>query len=222
VVTLVDAEGENASVAYDGANNAMMPADIDAAEEAFADAKVCLIHGRLPKDAVAKAIMAAKLHNLKVILDPAGAICPASVEGEHTLPAEYFSADVLIPNLYEAALITEHSTGNIRDAKLIGSDLIARGIGAVVITMGKRGCMLVDRNGADHIAAYAIDLVDPTGTGDAFAGALAASCGAGDELRTAVKFASAAGALACTKFGAVESMPAKAEIIELLQKQEGE
>jgi sugar/nucleoside kinase (ribokinase family) len=40
----------------------------------------------------------------------------------------------------------------------------------------------------------------------------------GDDIRKAVKFASAAGALACTKFGAIEALPAKAEIIELLQK----
>jgi sugar/nucleoside kinase (ribokinase family) len=79
--------------------------------------------------------------------------------------------------------------------------------------------MVVDRNSADHIPAPAIDLVDSTGTGDAFAGALAASCAVGDDLRSAVRFASAAGALACTKFGSVEALPQKAEIIELLQQQ---
>ncbi len=222
IVTLVDASGENTSVSYDGANHSLLPADIEAAEEVFADAQVCLIHGRLPKDAVARAIGVAKLHGLKVILDPAGSVGPETENMGQTLPAEYFSADIMIPNLYEAGLITEHSTANIRTAKLVGSDLIARGVGSAVITMGKRGCMVVDRNGADHIEAFAIDLVDSTGTGDAFAGALAAACAVGDELRAAVKFASAAGALACTKFGSVEAMPTKAEIIELLQKQEGE
>ena len=48
---------------------------------------------------------------------------------------------------------------------------------------------------------------------------LAASCAVGDDLRTAVKFASAAGALACTKFGSVEALPHKADIIQLLQQQ---
>ncbi len=86
--------------------------------------------------------------------------------------------------------------------------------------MGKRGCLVVDRSGADHIPAFDIELVDHTGRGDAFAGALAAFCAVKDNLREAVKFASAAGALACTKFGALEAMPAKAEIIELLQKHE--
>ena len=57
-----------------------------------------------------------------------------------------------------------------------------------------------------------------TGSLDAFAGALAASCAVGDDIRRAVKFASAAWALACTKFGSIETMPKKAEIIQLLQR----
>ncbi len=226
MITLVNTAGENACIRYEGANSALVGTDIESAENVFAGAKVCLIHAQLPREAVSKAIATAKLYGAKVILDPAGAI--ELTEGEPGkacaggLPPEYFSADVLIPNLYEAGLISEHSSANIRTAKLVGSDLVARGAGAAVITMGRRGCMVVDRDSADHIPAYDIELVDHTGTGDAFAGALAASLAVGDDLRKAVKFASAAGALACTKFGSVDSMPTKEEIIELMQKQEPE
>jgi ribokinase len=142
-----------------------------------------------------------------------------SPEETGTLPIEYFSADIVIPNLYEAADITNHSDANIRTAKLLGSDLVARGVNSAVITMGRRGSMVVDRKSADHIPTFEVELVDKTGSGDAFAGALAAYCAVKDDVREAVKFASAAGALACTKFGSIEAMPTKAEIIELLQKQ---
>jgi ribokinase len=219
MLTLVNTAGENACIRYEGANIALVPADIESAENVFAGAKVCLIHAQLPREAVGKTIATAKLYGVKVILDPAGAI---ELSGAQGLPPEYFSADILIPNLYEAGLISEHSSANIRTAKLVGSDLVARGAAAAVITMGRRGCMVVDRDSADHIPAYNIELVDHTGTGDAFAGALAASLAVGDDLRKAVKFASAAGALACTKFGSVDAMPTKEEIIELMQKQEPE
>ena len=226
ILTLVNTAGENTCIRYEGANSALLWTDIESAESAFADAKACLIHAQLPREAVGKAIATAKLYGVKVILDPAGAIEFASGEpgraGAQGLPPEYFSADIMIPNLYEAGLISEHSSANIRTAKLVGSDLIARGAAAAVITMGKRGCMVVDRDSADHIPAYDIELVDHTGTGDAFAGALAASLAVGDDLRKAVKFASAAGALACTKFGSFDAMPTKEEIIELIQKQEPE
>ena len=219
VVTLVNTEGENASCTYSGANSALCPRDIDNAEQIISDADVCLIHGRLPQDTIVTAIRSAEVHGKKVILNPARPIEQAGRQSS-ALPIEYFSANILIPNLYEAADITDHSAANIRTAKLIGSDLVARGADSAVITMGRRGCMVVDRNGADHIPAFEVELVDQTGRGDAFAGALAAYCAVKDDVREAVKFASAAGALACTKFGSIEAMPTKAEIIELLQKED--
>lgn len=219
VVTLVNAEGENAGCVYSGANCALLPQDIDAAESIFSEADVCLIHGELPQDAVIAAIRLAKLHAKKVILNPARPMAQSAQE-DNSLPIEYFSADVLIPNLFEAADIMDQPPASVRTAKLLGSDLVARGVQSAVITMGRRGCMVVDRNGADHIPAFEVELVDQTGRGDAFAGALAAYCAVKDDIREAVKFASAAGALACTRFGSIEAMPSKADIIELLQKED--
>jgi len=218
VVTHVNAEGENACCHYPGANCALQAADIEAAEELMAEADVCLIHGGLPQDAICKALSCCALHRTKVILNP---VRPIEQEGSQSdLPDEYYAADILIPNLYEAADITAQSAATFRTAKLVGSDLVTRGAGSVVITMGKRGCMVVDRSGADHIPAFEIDLVDHTGTGDAFAGALAAYCAVKDDIREGVKFASAAGALICTKFGAIEALPTKAEIIQMLQRED--
>jgi len=219
IVTLVNAEGENAICIYSGANNALTPKDIEAAEQIISEADICLIHGRLPHNAIVTAIKLAKVHGKKVVLNPAKPIEPGGAESS-TLPIEYFSADILIPNLYEAAHIAEQVLVNIRTAKLIGSDLIARGVDSAIITMGKRGCMVVDRNTADHIPAFEIELVDHNARGDAFAGALAAYCAVKHNVREAAKFASAAGALACTKFGSMEALPAKADIIQLLQQQD--
>ncbi len=220
-VTLVNAGGENATVTYSGANSALVTKDLETAEQIITEADVCLIHGRLPQEAITSALRLAKVGQTKVILNPASPIEKAN-DQDSPLPSEYFTADILIPNLYEAVNITQTMPAIIRReaAKLIATDLIARGAGAAVITMGKRGCLVVDREGSDYTPAFEIELVDKTCTGDAFAGALAASCAAGDDLRKAVKFASAAGALACTKFGAIESLPTKAEIIELLQKED--
>ncbi len=219
VVTLVDAGGENACCRYTGANSALSSQDIEAAEQVISEADMCLIHGQLPQDAIVSAIRLAKVQGTKVILNPAR---PIEQHGQQSsdLPVEYFSADVLIPNLYEAGQITEQSAVNIHTAKLMGSDLVARGVEHAIITMGKRGCMVVDRSGADHIGTFEVELVDQAARGDAFAGALAAYCAVKDDVREGAKFASAAGALACTKFGSIESLPSKAEIIELLQTQD--
>jgi len=225
IITLVDAEGENAVCTDSGANNALLSQDMEVAEEIIAEADVCLIHGRLPQGAIVTAIRCAELGRTKIILNPARPIESRSEAIPHpdNLPIEYFSANILVANLYEAANIAEHavtmkSRGEM--AKLIGSDLVARGVESAVVTMGKRGAMVVDRNGADRISAFEIELVDQTGRGDAFAGALAAYCAVKDDVREGVKFACAAGALACTKFGSLEAMPKKEEIIQLLQSQD--
>ncbi len=220
-VTMVNAKGENAGCHYPGANCALQPMDINSAEQIIAEANVCLIHGCLPQDAIISALRCAEMYGVKVILNPARPMEQHSRENCEP-PIEYFTADILIPNLYEAADITEQSAASIRTAKMIGSELVARGAKYAVITMGRRGCMVVDRNGADQIPAFEVEMVDQTGRGDAFAGALAAYCAVENDIKGAVEFASAAGALACTKFGSLESMPTKADIIQLLQQQDTE
>ena len=221
VVTLVNSEGENTSLIYPGANSALQSREIENAEQIIAQADVCLINGRLPHQAVSKAISLAKLHRTKLILNPARPMDQFATE-DNDLPDDYFSADILLANLYEAADITDQNNADIRAEKLIASDLVSRGAGAAVVTMGKRGCLVVDRNSADQIPAFEVDLVDQTCRGDAFAGALAAYCAAADDIRGAANFACAAAALTCTKFGSIEALPTRAEIIELLQKEGSE
>ena len=109
--------------------------------------------------------------------------------------------------------------GIVHKLKLVGSELMAKGIECVVINMGPRGSLVVDREGSRRIEGFELELVDRTVCDDAFAGALAASAAVGDDSERAVKFACAASALARTRFGSQEALPSKEEIIELLQSQ---
>jgi ribokinase len=111
IVTMVNSGGENAACKYPGANLALGPKDIEAAEQIIAEADVCLIHASLPQDAVVAAIRCAKLQGTKVILNPARPISHLETT-ETDLASEYFNADILILNLYEAADITDTSAGN--------------------------------------------------------------------------------------------------------------
>jgi len=219
-VTLVNADGENATTHYYGANAALTTEEIDIAADAIAHADICLIHGKLPTDAVVAAIRQAKLHGTKVIVNPARPIDRSEFE-DTPLPADFYNADILIPNLTEAAELTENALQARWDrAKIIGSELVSRGAKTVIITMGKRGSLVVDRQGADHIPAFEIELVDQSARGDAFAGALAAFCATDRDIRKAVKFANAAAALTCTKFGTLDALPTKADIIQMLQTED--
>lgn len=221
IVTMVNAMGENSSCISAGANRALRADEVAcaSAEQLIGSADVCLIHGDLPREVVTTAINTANLCKTKVILETKLTIKDGDRAYKSDWPVEYYSANVLIPDFGKSAGAAKLGAGTVHKLKLIGSELVVGGIECVVINMGHRGTFVVDRQGTSHIGGFELDIVDQDGSADAFAGALAAACGAGDEPKAAVRFAAAAAALACTRFGSLDALPSKEDIIELLQNE---
>ncbi len=221
IMTMVDALGENSSCISAGANRALGGDEIAcaSAESLIGAADVCLICGDLPEDTVVTAIRTAELHRTKIILETPPQDHRITKAADLAWPMEYYAVDVLIPNFYKLLKGAELGAGSAGELKLIASELVARGIGCVLIKMPPREVFIVDRNDTTHVPWFDLDIVDHTASADAFAGALAAACAVGDEPRDAVKFACAAGALAMSKFGTQDSLPKKEKIIQLLQQQ---
>ena len=94
-----------------------------------------------------------------------------------------------------------------RDASLANTK-----IPAVVLTLGERGALLLTAEISEVIPALPVDVVDTTGAGDAFCGALATALASGESLREAVRFANVAGAAAVTTLGATPSMPTREQL----------
>ena len=84
-------------------------------------------------------------------------------------------------------------------------------VGAVIITLGSAGAVLVDASGVTHSLGHEVAVLDTVGAGDAFAGAVAAAVGRGVELREAVHIGNAAGAMAVGRKGAYDACPTLAE-----------
>lgn len=91
----------------------------------------------------------------------------------------------------------------------------------VVITVGERGLVWKNGEGSGRLDAYKIKAVDTTGAGDVFHGALAACLAEKMEWLECLAYASAAGALCCTKIGARLGIPTKEEVEEFLAGQGG-
>ncbi len=87
---------------------------------------------------------------------------------------------------------------------------------AVVVTLGERGLIWQRGQESGSLAAFAVDVVDTTGAGDTFHGALAAGLAAGLAWLPLLRYAGAAGALCCTKHGARLGIPNAAEVAALL------
>ena len=87
---------------------------------------------------------------------------------------------------------------------------------AVVVTLGEHGLIWQREGETGALPAFAVDVVDTTGAGDTFHGALAAGAARGMAWPDLLRFASAAGALCCTKHGARLGIPTAAEVAALL------
>jgi ribokinase len=218
VVTIVNSLGENMSCISPGANRALGTDELAcaAAEQLIGSADLCLIHADLPYEAVATVIRLSSIYKTKIILETKLAVNDLNGIGNIDLPKEFYSVNILIPDLGDRYAVADVGAGDVHKLKRIGSELVARGMESVVMKMGMRGSFISDGEGTAHIPGFEVEMLDHTGCSDAFAGALAAACGSGDRLEKAVRFASAAGALACSKFGAQDSLPSKEQILTFL------
>ncbi|HEY4198404.1 MAG TPA: PfkB family carbohydrate kinase, partial [Mucilaginibacter sp.] len=90
--------------------------------------------------------------------------------------------------------------------------LKSRGVGIVIITMGKQGALIVTNEYEQMIPSLVVDAVDTTGAGDVFNGALSVAIAEGKELTEAVRFACNAAAISVTRLGAQSSAPVRKEV----------
>lgn len=88
----------------------------------------------------------------------------------------------------------------------------------VVVTQGGAGALIVGEDGVRHLSGIPVDVVDSTGAGDAFNAALGVALVEGNPLAEAVRFATVAGALTCTKLGVIPALPYRKEIEALMQR----
>lgn len=201
----VDADGRNMIAVAPGSNRLISADDIRQIAPLFEDVRVVLVQLEVPIPAVTQALTLARQHRVTTILNPA----PAQPLPDAVLRL----VDVLTPNETEVARLTGQ-TQPVEAARA----LISRGVGTVVVTVGREGMLVVSADRAERSPAYPVQAVDTTAAGDAFNGALACALSEGIALERACRFAAAAGALAATKRGAQSSLPLRAEIDALMAR----
>ncbi|HEV2744546.1 MAG TPA: PfkB family carbohydrate kinase, partial [Rubrobacter sp.] len=115
--------------------------------------------------------------------------------------------DPLVVNANEAAFLLGDNVEGVEAALAAASNLLARGPKSAVVTVGADGAVFAEEGDAGHAPAQEVEVVDTTGAGDAFVGALALRLARGDSLRQAVGYAVKAGAAAVTREGAQGALP---------------
>jgi ribokinase len=209
-VVVHDTRGENAIVVDPGSGLQLTVADVERAVERIAGAAVFVTQLEVPLPVVARALALARYGETITMLNAAPAL---------PLPADLYPlCDYIIVNEAEAGALAGFPAATVDDAGRAAEALRARGAAAVIVTLGARGALVRTGFTSTHVPAVAAGpVVETTGAGDAFAGALAVALAEGMDAVRATRFACAAAGISVTRPGTAASMPARAEV-EALQR----
>jgi len=208
-VIMVEESGENAIVVALGANDAL-PADFvsDALGAIAEPGDTVLVGGfEIPDAAIAATIRHARSAGLRLLVSPA----PARALPSGILDEMFAARAILTPNEGEARALAGNMS--VEEAAL---ELARRSEAPALVTLGQRGALLALNGSLESFAAPRVDVVDTTGAGDVFTGALAAELARGAELRAAVRYALAAASLSVTVAGARGGSPTRERVARLM------
>jgi ribokinase len=193
----VEPNGQNRILVVKGANDAVKPADVDAAAETLKLADCIVLQFEIPLETVYYAVEFARKNGIRCIVNPA----PAQPVDLNSLSG----LDYFIPNESEAQTITGMPVANADDARRCAEKLLAANIRRVIITLGAQGALLASHDFNEHVHPFPVTSVDSTGAGDAFIGSFAVFLGEGLEEKEAVRRANLYAALSTTGVGTQKS-----------------
>lgn len=217
-VILVGDNAENLIGVAPGANHALTAADIDQHAAVLRSASIVLVQLEVPPEAVRRVLSVCETAGMPVLVNYA----PTSEAVVRGLPVSGQMTAVVV-NKSEAAVLTGMAVEDAAAAGVAAERIVAQGPRLAVVTLGSEGSVIRGREAtgapiALSVPAFAVQAVDTTGAGDTFCGAFAVALMDGRQLAEAMRFASAAAALTCTRVGAQSAVPTRAEVDALLAR----
>lgn len=203
--------GDNAIIVAPGAGARISAADLDAKADLIRGAAIFVTQLEQPIPAARRGLEIARAAGVTTILNPA----PAAELDDVMLAL----CDFITPNETEAETLTGLPVTTMAEAERAADVLLARGVGAVVMTLGERGALYRDRARSVHVPVISAGpVVETTGAGDAFNGGFAVALSEGRDVIDAVRFGTATAGISVTRAGAAAAMPARMEIDALLAR----
>ncbi|HEX7356233.1 MAG TPA: ribokinase, partial [Ignavibacteriaceae bacterium] len=203
----VDETGQNEIIVISGSNMNLTPVEIESRSELFENVSVVLTQLEIPIETVVKTAELAKKHGAIFILNPAPVV--ALSDGLYSL------VDFITPNENELELLSGIKITNEQSVIEASKILLNKSVKNVIVTLGDKGCMLINDQTTKHFNATKVNVIDSTAAGDAFNGALAASLSDGHLIDEAIEFANKVASISVTRMGAQSSLPYLHEIGDL-------
>jgi ribokinase len=210
-IFIENATGNNAIIVSPGAAGRVSVEDVEEKADLIRSAAIFVTQLEQPIPAALRGLQIARAAGVTTILNPA----PAA-----RLPDEMLAlCDYVTPNESEAEALTGLPVTSVDEAKRAAAALLAKGVGAVVITLGDKGALYHDAHQSVHVPVISAGpVVETTGAGDAFNGGFAVALSEGMGMIDAVRFGCATAGISVTRPGTAPSMPSRSEIDALLKR----
>lgn len=200
--------GDNHIILDVGANACVTPARIAERRDLFEWADAVVLQYEIPVESVLAAAKLARECGCTVVLNPAPV--------KEVDPALYGNVDLIVPNEFEAALLTGIEVTDRASAARALRKLLDMGCKNALITMGKQGCAYIWQGEVGYEGIIPIKVVDTTAAGDSFIGGLCSKLCEGAAFPDAVHYATAVSTLTVSRAGASVSIPTCEEVAAFL------
>jgi ribokinase len=208
-VICVDSKGQNNIVVISGANFSLDFPYIDRHKDAIQKCDLILAQHEIPIEVTEYAFRIAKSLNKTTILNPA----PAQKISDTMISM----TDILVPNEHELSRLTGLSCGSAQDIAEAARVLQNQGVKSIIVTMGKEGAMLFDKEYRRVFPSFKVNAIDTTAAGDSFLGGFAASFIKNRDIAQAITYGQMVASYSIQHKGAQSSMPSL-EQFEVYQK----
>lgn len=202
----VDKDGNNNIVVVPGANAEVNKEYLKNNEKLFKDVDAALFQFELPIDTVNYGLEISKKYNKTTIVNPA----PAMDMSDEMLK----NIDILIPNEHELARIAKMKIETEKDLIVASRKIISKGVKDIIVTLGSKGVMYVNKDSKKSFAPYKVNVVDTVGAGDSFIGGFVSEFLKSKDIDKAIDLGQKAAALTIQKVGAQTSIPTSDEIYD--------
>ena len=194
-------DGTNAIIVYPGASMEITIEEVNQFSNILLNSKVFLTQLEIKKEVTLHSLKIAKKGNAITILNPAPAI---KIEDEFFKYIDFFT-----PNETEAEFYVGKKIESYEQAKEAGEFFLKKGVKNSIITLGEKGIYFVNKKNSYSLPALNLKgkVVDTTGAGDSFNGALASGLEKGMEIKDCLNYAIKASGISTTKKGAADAMP---------------
>lgn len=198
---ILNKTGENFIILDMGANTLVDAAFVDTLEPRIAQSDVVMTVLEIPVAAAVRAMELGKRHGAITILNPA----PAAPIPESVFPY----VDYLTPNESELRILLGLRPDDPRPSDELVDMLRARGVRNVIVTLGRKGVLVVTDKMKTIVPAAPVEVIDTTGAGDSFNAGFATALAEGRDLIEAVRFGIVCGGLVCTQLGVIPGLPTR-------------